>query len=179
MKIATHIFAAETFACISVAEASNCIIATETVSFITATKRSANISVAESTTNIIAKEPQNLHDCNGHWHLCYCYRKCQLHSSNRNCYLQNWKLLKALICKASLIFKASLELPLSIILKERELYESKHVAVKCRCLKRWDLLSFLTCSSILVLKWQQVLQMLLELQLVQVKASGIGSLYEK
>ena len=38
--------------------------------------------------------------------------------------------------KASLIFKSNLELALSIILKERELYESKHVAVKCRCLKR-------------------------------------------
>ena len=57
-----------------------------------------------------------------------------------------------LICKASLIFKANLELALSIILKERELYESKHVAVECRCLKIEDLLSFLTCSSILVLK---------------------------
>ena len=30
---------------------------------------------------------------------------------------------------ASLIFKSNLELPLSIILIERELYESKHVAV--------------------------------------------------
>ena len=38
-------------------------------------------------------------------------------------------------CKASLIFKSNLELALSIILKERELYESKHVAVACRCLK--------------------------------------------
>ena len=61
-----------------------------------------------------------------------------------------------LICKASLIFKSNLELALSIILKERELYESKHVAVECRCLKIWDLLSFLICSSILVLKWRQV-----------------------
>ena len=33
-----------------------------------------------------------------------------------------------LICKASSIFKSNLELPLSIILKQRELYESKHVA---------------------------------------------------
>ena len=49
-----------------------------------------------------------------------------------------------LICKASLIFKSNLELALSVILKERELYESKHVAVKCRCLKIWELLSFLT-----------------------------------
>ena len=48
-----------------------------------------------------------------------------------------------LIYKASLIFKSNLEFALSIILKERELYESKHVAVECRCLKIWDLLSFL------------------------------------
>ena len=34
-----------------------------------------------------------------------------------------------LICKASLIFKSNLELALTIILKQRELYESKHVAV--------------------------------------------------
>ena len=40
-----------------------------------------------------------------------------------------------LICKAFLIFKSNLELALSFILKERELYESKHVAVECRCLK--------------------------------------------
>ena len=40
-----------------------------------------------------------------------------------------------LICKASLIFKSNLELALSIILKERELHESKHVVVECRCLK--------------------------------------------
>ena len=61
-----------------------------------------------------------------------------------------------LICKASLIFKSNLELALSIILKERELYKSKHVVVDSRCLKIWDLLSFLICSSILVLKWQPV-----------------------
>ena len=61
-----------------------------------------------------------------------------------------------LICKASLIFKSNLELALSIILKQRELYESKHVSEECRCLKIWDLLSFLICSSILILKWQQV-----------------------
>ena len=61
-----------------------------------------------------------------------------------------------LICKASLIFKSNLELALSIILKERELHESKHVPVECRCIKIWDLLFFLICSSILVLKWQQV-----------------------
>ena len=40
-----------------------------------------------------------------------------------------------LICKASLILKSNLELILSIVLKQRELYESKHVAVECRCLK--------------------------------------------
>ena len=37
-----------------------------------------------------------------------------------------------LICKASLIFKSNLELALSIILKQRELYESKHVSKECR-----------------------------------------------
>ena len=36
-----------------------------------------------------------------------------------------------LICKASLIFRSNLELTLSIILKERELYELKQVAVEC------------------------------------------------
>ena len=56
------------------------------------------------------------------------------------------------ICKASLIFKLNLELALSITLKQRELYESKHVAVECRYLKIWFLLSFLICSSMLVLK---------------------------
>ena len=40
-----------------------------------------------------------------------------------------------LICKVSLLFKSNLELALSIILKERELYDSKHVAVECWCLK--------------------------------------------
>ena len=40
-----------------------------------------------------------------------------------------------LICKASLTFKSSLKLALSSTLKQRELYESKHVAVECRCLK--------------------------------------------
>ena len=40
-----------------------------------------------------------------------------------------------LLCKASLIFKSNLELALSIILKQRELYESKHVSEECRCLK--------------------------------------------
>ena len=62
--------------------------------------------------------------------------------------------LLQLIWKTYLIFKSNLELALSIILKQRELYESKHVAVECRCLKIWDLLFLLICSSILVLKWQ-------------------------
>ena len=61
-----------------------------------------------------------------------------------------------LICKASLIFKSNFELALLIILKQRELYEPSHVAAECRCLKIWDLLSFLICSSTLVLKWRQV-----------------------
>ena len=60
------------------------------------------------------------------------------------------------IFKASLIFKSNLELALTIVLKEKELYESEHVMVECRCLKIWDLLSFLICFSILVLKWRQV-----------------------
>ena len=38
-----------------------------------------------------------------------------------------------LICKASFIFKSNLELALSIILIQRELYKSKH-----DCLKIWD-----------------------------------------
>ena len=61
-----------------------------------------------------------------------------------------------LICKASLIFKSNLELPLSIILAQRELYELKCVAVECRCLKIWHLLSFLIYSSIVLLKLRQV-----------------------
>ena len=59
------------------------------------------------------------------------------------------------ICKASLIFKSNLELSLSIILKERKLYESKYVVVECWCLRICDLLSFLIFSSIPVLKWRQ------------------------
>ena len=43
--------------------------------------------------------------------------------------------LVQLMCKASLIFKSNLELALSIILKERKLYELKHAVVECRCLK--------------------------------------------
>ena len=45
-----------------------------------------------------------------------------------------------LICKASFIFKSNLELGWSIILKERELYESKYAVVECKCLKIWELL---------------------------------------
>ena len=37
-----------------------------------------------------------------------------------------------LMCKASLILKSNLELALSIILKERELYELKHVVMEYR-----------------------------------------------
>ena len=55
-----------------------------------------------------------------------------------------------LICKGSSIFKSNLELALSIVLKGRELYQSKHVALECRCLKIWDLLSFFICFLILV-----------------------------
>ena len=61
-----------------------------------------------------------------------------------------------LISEAFFIFKLNLELALSIILKQRELDESKHVVMGCRCLKIWDLISFLICFSILVLKWRQV-----------------------
>ena len=52
ITVVTHIFAADIFTGISVAETYNCIIATETVTFITAKKRFTNISVTESTTNI-------------------------------------------------------------------------------------------------------------------------------
>ena len=67
-----------------------------------------------------------------------------------------FKVFLQLICKASSIFKLHLELALSSISKQRELYESKHVAVEWRCLKIWDLLSFLISSSILVLKWKHI-----------------------
>ena len=40
-----------------------------------------------------------------------------------------------LISKASLIFKSNLELTLSIVLKKRELHESKHLEVERRCLQ--------------------------------------------
>ena len=59
--------------------------------------------------------------------------------------------LQLIICKASSIFKSNLELALSIILKQRELYDSKYNAVESRCLTIWNLLPFLICSSILVI----------------------------
>ena len=37
-----------------------------------------------------------------------------------------------LIHNASLLFKSNLELALSIILKQKELFKSKHVVVECR-----------------------------------------------
>ena len=58
--------------------------------------------------------------------------------------------------KASLIFKSNLELALSIILRERELYESKHAVVECKCLKIWDLLSFFDMFRKPNFKWRQV-----------------------
>ena len=39
------------------------------------------------------------------------------------------------ICKDSLIFKLNLELGLSNVFKQREVYESKHVVMECRSLK--------------------------------------------
>ena len=54
-----------------------------------------------------------------------------------------------LTCKASLVFKSSLESALSMIWKER-VYKSKHVVVECRCLKIWDLSYFSIRSSIIV-----------------------------
>ena len=91
-----------------------------------------------------------------------------------------------LLCNSSLIFKSNLELALSNNLKESELYKSKDVVIECRYLKTCDLLSFLICSSILVLKLLKVSPMQLELQPAQVnlytrkdfKSSGIG-LYMK
>ena len=41
----------------------------------------------------------------------------------------NFLSFPQLICKASLIFMSNLDLALSIILKQSELYESKHVAM--------------------------------------------------
>ena len=47
-----------------------------------------------------------------------------------------------LISRAFFIFKLNFELALSIILKERELYKSKHIVVECRCLKIWLIIFF-------------------------------------
>ena len=44
-----------------------------------------------------------------------------------------------LIFKSSLICKTKLELALSVTLKQKKLYQSKHVVEECRCLKIWDL----------------------------------------
>ena len=43
------------------------------------------------------------------------------------------------IYKAFLTLKWNLEISVSIMLKERELYESKHVVVVCNVYKKWDL----------------------------------------
>ena len=50
------------------------------------------------------------------------------------CCAFKWRFFQ-LICKAFLIFTSNLELALSIISRQRELYESKDAAVECRCLK--------------------------------------------
>ena len=83
-----------------------------------------------------------------------------------------------LICKASLFFNSNSELALLIVLKQRELYESKHAALECRFLKIWDLLSFLICSSILVFK-STSLANIARTTRKDLKSSAIGSLYEK
>ena len=75
-------------------------------------------------------------------------------------------------------------LALSIILKQIDLHESKHVAVDCRCLRIWGLLFFLICSSNLVLKGRQVFPIQLELQVnwytrKDFKSLGTGSSFEK
>ena len=57
--------------------------------------------------------------------------------------LNNFAVRLSLICRSYLICKLNLELAILIFLKERELYESKHVALECRCSKVWDLSSFL------------------------------------
>ena len=67
------------------------------------------------------------------------------------CYLFILGFLQ-LLYKASLVFKSNLELALSVILKQRELYESKHVGLKYRCLKIWDL--FVVTKTSNDHKWQ-------------------------
>ena len=57
--------------------------------------------------------------------------------------LNNFALRLSLVCRSYLICKLNLELAILIVLKERELYESKHVALECRGSKVWDLSSFL------------------------------------
>ena len=55
-----------------------------------------------------------------------------------------------LICKISLIFKSNLELALSIILKQRELYESKHVAVEYRFLIKLNMINYILLVLLLL-----------------------------
>ena len=66
------------------------------------------------------------------------------------CYAFNLGFLQ-LIRQSSLIFKSNLELVFLIILKERELYESRLVVVECRYLKYVTSYRFLYVT-ILVLK---------------------------
>ena len=49
---------------------------------------------------------------------------------------QSSQAFLSVLFKCTFFFlKSNLELALSIVLKQRELYESKHVVVECRCLK--------------------------------------------
>ena len=48
---------------------------------------------------------------------------------------RRWLGFLQLIWKDSLLFKSNLELGLSIILQERDIYETRYVAVECRSLK--------------------------------------------
>ena len=83
IKIVTRVFAAETVTCTGAVKTSSCIITTETVTCIIVTERSTNIQITERTT----LKPEKWNQC---CHLRNCHGKCQLHSSNRNCHLQNW-----------------------------------------------------------------------------------------
>ena len=54
--------------------------------------------------------------------------------------VKGWELNDfVVIFKSSLICKTKLELALSVTLKQKKLYQSKHVVEECRCLKIWDL----------------------------------------
>ena len=86
------------------------------------------------------------------------------------------------MCKASLIFKSNLELDLSIILKERELYESKHAVVECKCLKMRlaiDFDIFLNPSFKMTISFANAARTMNLYTRKGFKSSGIGSLYEK